>query len=110
MNITRTSQAITAIVVVLCLAAIGCSLAAHHYATQAEAAYDTRRQMFGHMDRLANGSDRPTDSVPADAATGDRRHFDIFQRELKVDRTRDEAVAPLTRLALEPAEIDLINL
>src|SRR5215203_2187935 len=109
MNITRTSQAITGIVIVLCLAAISCSLAAHYYATLSEEAYETRRLMFGHWDRLADGSDQLTNSVRAYAATGDRRHYDVFQRELTVDRTREEAVAGLTRLGLETAELDLLT-
>src|SRR6185436_9028378 len=109
MNIARTSHVIIAIVVVLCAVALACSLTAQHYASLADQAYETRRLMFGYVDQLASGSDRLTNSVRAYASTGDRRYFDQFQRELKVDRSRDEAVAGLRRIGLEPAELELID-
>jgi hypothetical protein len=51
--------------------------------------------MTGHIDQLAGGSDRLTNAVRAYAATGDRRYYDLFQKELTLDRSRDEAVAAL---------------
>src|SRR5262245_24119681 len=98
MRIQRTSQVITAGVVVLSLLAIACNLVARHFRTAEAQAYETRRRSFKYTEQLAGGSDRLTGSVRAYAATGDRRHFDAFQRELTVDRNRDAAVAGLTQL------------
>jgi two-component system sensor histidine kinase/response regulator len=109
MNIARTSRAITWMVVVLGLAALACSLSASFHAARSQEAYEARRRMSSHMDRLADGSDRLTNSVRAYATTGDRAYLDAFQRELNVDRRRDEAVAALTDLGLEPEEADLLR-
>ena len=56
-----------------------------------------------------DGSDRLTAAVRAYAATGERRYFDGFERELKVDRTRDKALERLNRLGLTASELALLT-
>src|SRR5262245_36986766 len=108
-RIQRTSQVITAVIVVLSLLAITCSFWSRYYRGIQEQAYETRRKMFNLTEQLATGSDRLTAAVRAYAATGDRRHYDAFQKELTVDRNRDEAVVALAQLGLTPAEEALIT-
>src|SRR5436190_19164524 len=109
MNIRKTSRVITAGVIVLSLLALFCSLVARRYATLSERAYETRMLTSAQVDRLAAGSDRLTDAVRAYAATGDKRYWDQFQKELKSVRSREEAVAALQVLGLEPTERELIE-
>ena len=58
--------------------------------------------------QLGTGSDRLTNAVRAYAATGDRRYYDEFQRELNVDRTRDAAVEQLAQIDLTGDERSLL--
>src|SRR5262245_5878058 len=109
MRIQRTSQFITAAVVLLSLLAIACTIVARHYRVIEAQAYETRRQMFNFTEQLARGSDRLTAAVRAYAATGDPRHYDAFQRELTVDRNRDVAVEGLKQLDLLPEELELLT-
>src|SRR5258705_370514 len=104
MRIQRTSQLITIIIIVLSVLAIGCGLLARYYLAIQEFAYEDRRTMFNDTELLAAGSDRLTSAVRAYAATGERRFYDAFERELNVDRTRDVAVEGLRQLGLLPAE------
>jgi two-component system, sensor histidine kinase and response regulator len=108
MRIQRTSQVITAAVVLLSLLAIACTVVSRHYRAIEAQAYERRRQMFNSTERLARGSDRLTSAVRAYAATADSRHFDAFQRELTVDRNRDLAVEGLQELDLQPEELELL--
>src|SRR4029079_795474 len=50
-----------------------------------------------------------TAAVRAYAATGDRRHYVAFQRELNVERNRDVAVDGLRQLNLTSEENDLLS-
>ena len=109
MRIQRTSQVITAGVVVLALLAIACTIVARHYRTVEAQAYEARRKMFNFTEQLARGSDRLTAAVRAYAATGDARHYDAFQRELAADRNRDVAVEGLKQLDLQPDELELLT-
>jgi two-component system sensor histidine kinase/response regulator len=108
-NVARTSRWITAVVIVLSLVAIACSLAAHHNAVLSQEAYEARRQMFGYVDGLANGSDRLTNAVRAYAATGNRAFFESFERDWKADRSRLDSITRLEHLGLEPAEAELLS-
>src|SRR5258705_808806 len=98
MRIQRTSQIITVVIVVWSLLAIACAFWSRYYRGIQEQAYETRRKMFNFTEQLARGSDRLTAAVRAYAATGDRHHYDMFQKELTVDRNRDEAVEGLYQL------------
>src|SRR3954469_10944628 len=109
MRIQRTSQIITVAIIVLSVLAITGTLWSRHYRWIQEEAYETRRKMFNLTEQLAGGSDHLTAAVRAYAATGDRRHYDAFQRELTSDRNRDVAVDGLRQLGLAPAEQQLIN-
>src|SRR6266481_7540336 len=109
MRIQRTSQLITIAIIVLSVLAIGCGLLARYYLTIQEQAYEDRRKMFNSTEQLAGGSDRLTSAVRAYAATGERRYYDAFERELTVDRTRDIAVEGLRQLGLLPSELQLIE-
>src|SRR6516162_8209400 len=100
MRIQRTSQIITAAIIVLSALAIACAVVSHRYRVIAERAYETRRNMFNFTEQLAGGSDRLTAAVRAYAATGDRRYYEAFQKELTVDRNRDIAVEGLKTLDL----------
>src|SRR5215510_15379669 len=100
MRIQRTSQVITVAIVVLSVAAIVCALWARSLRLVQERAYEDRRKMFNFTEQLAAGSDRLTAAVRAYAATGERRFYDAFERELNVDRTRDVAVEGLRQLGL----------
>ncbi len=109
MRIQRTSQIITAAIVLLSLLAITCAFWSRYYRGIQERAYETRRKMFNFTEQLARGSDRLTAAVRAYAATGERQHYDAFQKELTVDRNRDEAVDGLRHLGLTAAEEALIK-
>ncbi len=109
MRIQRNSKIITVTIIALSAFAIGCALWSRHYLVVQEQAYEDRRKMFNFTEQLARGSDRLTAAVRAYAATGARRHYEAFQRELTVDRNRDVAVEGLRQLGLLPAEQQLIN-
>src|SRR6476646_4693746 len=100
MRIQRTSHIVTIGIMVLSLFAIACALWARYYRSVQQQANEDRQKMFYYTEQLAAGSDRLTAAVRAYAATGDRRHYDAFQRELKVDRNRDSAVEALRQLGL----------
>jgi signal transduction histidine kinase/DNA-binding response OmpR family regulator len=109
MRIQRTSQLITVAIIALSVLAIACALLARYYLAMQERAYEDRRKMFNFTEQLAGGSDRLTSAVRAYAATGERRFYDAFERELNVDRTRDVAVEGLRQLGLLPSELQLIE-
>src|SRR5215475_4700203 len=109
MRIKRTSQLITVSIIALSLMAIVCALWSRYYRGIQEQAYEDRRKMFNLTEQLAKGSDALTAAVRAYSATGDRRHYDAFQRELSVDRNRDRAVEGLNQLGLLPSEQQLIT-
>lgn len=106
MRIQRTSQIITVTVIVLSVFAIVCAIVSRQYRIIQERTYETRRKMFNYTEQLARGSDRLTATVRAYAATGDRRHYNAFQRELLEDRNRDRGVEGLKQLGLTPAELE----
>jgi signal transduction histidine kinase/DNA-binding response OmpR family regulator len=109
MRIQRTSHLITIAIIALSVLAIACASVARYYLSIQEQAYEDRRKMFNLTEQLAGGSDRLTSAVRAYAATGERRYYDAFERELNVDRNRDLAVEGLRQLGLSPAELQLIN-
>ncbi|HET6267527.1 MAG TPA: response regulator, partial [Acidobacteriota bacterium] len=109
MNIKRSSQIITAAILVLSLLAIICAMLSRSYWIRAEDAYEARRRMVGYADQLAMGSDRLTNAVRAYAATGDRSYYEAFQQELNVARNRDKAVEGLGQGGLTPEEDELIT-
>jgi signal transduction histidine kinase/DNA-binding response OmpR family regulator/HPt (histidine-containing phosphotransfer) domain-containing protein len=109
MRIQRTSQLITIGIIALSVLAIACALVARSYRIIQEQSYEDRRKMFNLTEQLAGGSDRLTSAVRAYAATGDRRYYDAFERELNVERTRDIAVEGLRQLGLMPSELQLIE-
>jgi hypothetical protein len=109
MRIQRTSQIITVVIIALSLLAIVCAFVSRHYLVVQEQAYERRRKMFNYTEQLARGSDRLTAAVRAYAATGDRRHYDAFQRELTEDRNRDVAVEGLRQLGITPQERELLT-
>ena len=109
MRIQRTSQLITIAIIALSVLAIACALVARSYRIIQERSYEDRRKMFNLTEQLAAGSDRLTSAVRAYAATGERRYYDAFERELNVDRTRDIAVEGLRQLGLLPTELQLIE-
>src|SRR6476659_3278900 len=107
MRIQRTSQVITVTIAALSAVSIACAVANRHYRNVQEQAYDARRKMFNFTEQLARGSDRLTAAVRAYAATGDRRHYDAFRKELNVDRNRDVAVEGLRQLDLTREEREM---
>ncbi len=109
MRIQRTSQIITVSVVLLSVLTIVCACISLYYRGVQERAYATRRESVRLVDQLAAGSDRLTRAVRAYAATGDSRYLDDFQRELNVDRSRDEALERLRQLGVMPNELALLD-
>jgi signal transduction histidine kinase/DNA-binding response OmpR family regulator len=109
MHIQRTSQLITLVIIAMSVLAIACALVARSYRIVQEQSYEDRRKMFNFTEQLAGGSDRLTSAVRAYAATGERRYYEAFERELNVDRNRDIAVEGLRQLGLIPSELQLIE-
>ncbi len=109
MKIKRTSQIITFVVIVLSLVAIAFALIARYYWIISQNNYESRRRMTAFSDQLAAGSDTLTNSVRAYAATGDKRYFDTFQKELIVDRNREIAVEGLQNVGMTKRESELIS-
>ena len=101
MLIKQTSRFITVGVVILSAVTIACALVSRQFRIMQERAYATRLEALRMADQLADGSDRLTAAVRAYAATGERTYLDDFQRELKVDRTRDKAVERLNQMATD---------
>src|SRR4051794_8282131 len=91
------------------MVAIACAFVSRHYLVIQEQAYETRRKMFNYTEQLARGSDRLPAGVRAYAATGNRRHYDAFQRELTEDRNREVAVEGLEQLGLTSQERELLT-
>ena len=109
MRIKQTSRLVTAGVVVFSAVTIACALVSRQFHTLQERAYATRVAALRLAEQLGEGSDRLTAAVRAYAATGDRRYLDDFDRELKVDRTRDKAVEQLNQIGLTPSELSLLD-
>jgi two-component system sensor histidine kinase/response regulator len=109
MKIKRTSQIITLLIIILSLIAISFAAVARHYWMASGKAYEDRRKMFALSEQLANGSDRLTNAVRAYATTGEKRYYEEFEQELKVDRNRDRAVEELQKLGLTEQERELIT-
>jgi signal transduction histidine kinase/DNA-binding response OmpR family regulator len=109
MRIQRTSQFITVAIVALSLLAIACAFVSRHYRMIEAESYEKRRKMSNYTEQLARGSDNLTSAVRAYAATGDRRHYDAFQRELNEDRNRDVAVEALRQIGLTLRERELLD-
>jgi len=109
MRIQRTSQIITAVVIVLTALSIVCAIISLHWRGLQEQAYETRRESLRMADQLAAGSDRLTAAVRGYAATGDPKYYKAFQQELTKDRTRDTALEGLQRLGLSETELALIT-
>jgi len=109
MRIQKTSQIITTGVILLTVLSIVCALISLHLRRLQERAYENRRESLRMADRLAAGSDRLTSAVRGYAATGDRRFYDAFQKELNVDRTRDTALESLKELGISSEELALIT-
>jgi two-component system sensor histidine kinase/response regulator len=109
MRIQRTSQVLTLLIIVLSALAVTCTFWARHFRLIEANAYEARRRMFNFTEQLAGGSDRLTSAVRAYAATGDRRHYDAFQRELTIDRNRDIAVEGLRQVGLTRQENELLS-
>jgi signal transduction histidine kinase/CheY-like chemotaxis protein/HPt (histidine-containing phosphotransfer) domain-containing protein len=108
MRIQSTSQFLTSVIVVLSVIAVGCALWARHIHQIEERAYEARRQMFNSTEQLARGSDQLTAAVRAYAATGERKFYESFQRELTTDRNRDIAVEGLRQIGLTSAENEML--
>src|SRR5215469_17930526 len=102
MRIQRTSQIITIAIIALSLLAIVCAAVSGYYRFAESRAYETRRIMTHLTDQWAKASNRLTDAVRAYAATGDRHFYEVFQKELNVDRNREAAMESLQRLGLLP--------
>src|SRR6185369_10904948 len=98
MRIQRTSQIVTVAIIVLSVLAFGCALWARYYRNVQEGTYAERRESSHLTDQLAAGSDRLTGAVRAYAATGERKYYEAFQRELNIDRNREQAVEGLKQL------------
>ena len=109
MRIQRTSKIITAVIIALSLLAIACAFVSRHYRRIEEQSYEKRRKMHNYTEQLARGSDNLTSAVRAYAATGDRRHYDAFLRELNEDRNRDIAVEALRQIGLTLGERELLD-
>jgi hypothetical protein len=74
-----------------------------------EESYATRLEASRMAEQLAAGSDLLTTAVRAYASTGEQRYLDDFERELKVDRTRDKSVERLNQIGLTPSELSLLT-
>jgi PAS domain S-box-containing protein len=109
MRIKQTSRLVTAGVVILSTVTIACALVSRQFRTMQEHADATRLAAFRAAAQLAEGSDRLTAGVRAYAATGERRYLDEFDRELKVDRSRDKAIEQLNQMGLATFELSLLN-
>ncbi len=109
MKIKRTSRIITVLVIFLSLVAVGFAMVARYYWIVSQQSYEARRKMSSYTDQLATGSDRLTNAVRAYAATGEKHYYEVFQKELKVDRNRDIAVEGLLKLGLTERENELIT-
>jgi two-component system sensor histidine kinase/response regulator len=109
MRIQRTSQSITAGLIVLSLLAIACGVVSHQYRTAQEQAYSSRRRMSNLSEQLAGGSERLTGAIRAYAATGDRHFSDSYQQELTAERSREVVLEELRQLELLPEELKRVT-
>jgi len=108
-KIKHASQVTTIAIVLFSLLAISCVLLAQRARLVTQHAFETRLQVLSYTDQLAAGSDRLTRAVRAYAATGDRRYYEEFRKELTVDRNRDSSVERLRKLGLTDDELEQVT-
>ena len=109
MRIQRTSRIITVSVTLLAALTIVSALISLYYRALQEEQYAARRIALKAIPQLAGAIDRLTAAVRGYAATGDRRYYEDFQRELNVDRAQDRAVEGLMQLGLTSDERALMD-
>ncbi|MFM2095649.1 MAG: hypothetical protein RIS70_2773, partial [Planctomycetota bacterium] len=107
-RIRQTSRGITAGVILLTIVSLLSAIYSLRLRQLEEKAYSIRHESSRMAVQLAAGSDTLTRNVRGYAATGDRRYFDAFQKELNEDQSRDKAVERLKELGITERELALI--
>ncbi len=108
-RIRQTSRVITVAVILLTIVSLFSAIVSLRLRQLEEKAYFIRHESSRMAVQLAAGSDVLTNNVRGYAATGDRRYFEAFQKELNEDRSRDKAVERLKELGITDRELALIT-
>src|SRR5277367_6757325 len=109
MSLQRANRNITILVAALSLASVACVLVSGYFRHRQSTALNARTQSLLLSIQLAGGSDKLTAAVRGFAVAGDPRYRDAFQREIRVERSRDRAVEGLRALGLTQGESELVS-
>ena len=109
MKIETTSRGITLLVALFSLFSVGTALLSDHYYQQRKEAHDRHHASTLAAEQLARGSDILTNAVRAYAATGDESFRVVFETELRLTRTRDQAMQQLREIGASIDEMALLE-
>src|SRR5579863_2076108 len=109
MRLQRANRIITILVASLSLASVACVLVSGYFRHRQVTALNARTQSLLLSIQLAEGTDKLTAAVRGFSVAGDPRYRDVFQREIRVERSRDRAVEGLQALGLTHEENELVS-
>jgi PAS domain S-box-containing protein len=109
MRLQRANRIITILVASLSLASVACVLVSGYFRHRQVTALNARTQSLLLSIQLAAGTDKLTAAVRGFAVAGDPRYRDVFQREIRIERSRDRAVEGLHALGLTQEENELVS-
>src|SRR5271155_4672135 len=104
MRLQKANRSITILVASLSLASVACVLVSGYFRHRQVAALNARTQSLLLSIQLAAATDKLTAAVRGFAVAGDPRYRDVFQREIRIERSRDRAVEGLQALGLTQEE------
>jgi PAS domain S-box-containing protein len=109
MRLQRANRIVTILVASLSLASVACVLVSGYFRHRQVTALNTWTQSLLLSIQLAEGADKLTAAVRGFAVAGDLRYRDAFQREVRVERSRERAVEGLQSLGLTQEENELVS-
>ena len=109
MRLQRASRIVTTLVALLSLASVVCVFVSGYFRHRQVTALNARTQSLLLSIQLAEGTDKLTAAVRGFTIAGDSRYRDVFQREIRVERSRDRAVEGLQALGLTQEENELVS-
>jgi PAS domain S-box-containing protein len=109
MRLQRANRSITILVASLSLMSVACVLVSGYFTHRQVTTLNARTQSLLLSIQLAAGTDKLTAAVRGFATAGDPRYRDVFQREIRIERSRDRAVDGLQALGLTREENELVS-
>jgi two-component system, sensor histidine kinase and response regulator len=109
MRLQRANRIITIMVASLSLASVACVLVSGYFRHRQATALNARTQSLQLSNQLAAGTDKLTAAVRGFAVKGDPRYREVFEREVRVERSRERAVEGLRALGLTQEENEQLS-